>query len=684
MAPMVEQQTGAWRAHGTGHPGGGAIGSGADRSRDFRRAKRHSRVVAAMRYALPLAALSIAGVYFSVVAHKSGWISGLPDAQLPKILPEHLTMHDPRYEGFNADGGRYVVTARTAQQSLTDINLVTLGGIEGYLIDASQVRTDLKAKSGVFNNGARLLELTEEIDIVSGTGFKARLKSATVEIKDSIVSSEEPVAVEMTAGRVEANAMRLRHKAREVTFSNGVHTFLNGRDAPARPDTAAKIASPASRAFGTQSGPIDVVSDRLDVNDTTKLAVFSGNVRATQGGATIEAPDLHVSYAGRAPGLPTTRRTPAEGEPNGEATAAAAPDQGRVQRITATGPLVMTQTTGERATSDTADFDAESQRAYLAGHVVMTQLPDRRVSSDQAEIDQRAESVLLTGNVVLTQGKNEIRGQRLTSDRKSGRTRVVSPGGGAGGAPGRVAARFVRGTSAAAPGAAPLPVVAGGAAGGLGTSFKTDPAAPVDIDSDSLDINDGRKTAVFAGDVKAVQGEMTLRTAELTAFYSGEAGLTDASRNEAGGKGGADLQRIEARRAVVMQGRDGQTATGDWATFDTKKNTVIVGGEVVLTSGPNVVRGSRLVIDMTTGQSVIETDPAAAWSARAQPTPTAGTTGAAIEVPAVSGRPSAIFYPKRLNERTKPGETAKGAAPKSTDAIEAWGPQTTRGGGASN
>jgi lipopolysaccharide export system protein LptA len=100
-----------------------------------------------------------------------------------------------------------------------------------------------------------------------------------------------------------------------------------------------------------------------------------------------------------------------------------------------------------------------------------------------------------------------------------------------------------------------------------------------------------------------------------------------------------------------VQSQDGQTATGDWADYDTRKNTVTIGGDVVLTRGPNVVRGSRLVIDMSTGHSVIETGAPSGWAARAQP-----ANGAPeIAPPAAGGRPSAVFYPKALKDKAAAG-----------------------------
>ena len=49
-----------------------------------------------------------------------------------------------------------------------------------------------------------------------------------------------------------------------------------------------------------------------------------------------------------------------------------------------------------------------------------------------------------------------------------------------------------------------------------------------------------------------------------------------------------------------------QTATGDKGLFDMKANTVTLEGNVVVSQGQNVMRGDRLVVDLTTGVSRVE------------------------------------------------------------------------------
>jgi lipopolysaccharide export system protein LptA len=48
--------------------------------------------------------------------------------------------------------------------------------------------------------------------------------------------------------------------------------------------------------------------------------------------------------------------------------------------------------------------------------------------------------------------------------------------------------------------------------------------------------------------------------------------------------------------------------TGESAVFDTKTNLITMLGGVILTQGKNVLRGDRLMVDMTTGVSRVESN----------------------------------------------------------------------------
>jgi len=94
----------------------------------------------------------------------------------------------------------------------------------------------------------------------------------------------------------------------------------------------------------------------------------------------------------------------------------------------------------------------------------------------------------------------------------------------------------------------------------------------------------------------------------LTVFYAEPGGVkTDEKRPVAKIPNSAEqkIKKLDAKGDVIVTQKD-QIATGDSASFDMDKNVVTMSGNVVLTQGPNVVRGSRLVVDLTNGFSRVE------------------------------------------------------------------------------
>ena len=595
--------------------------STSDRARNMARARRHSRMVRGLRRVLPAAAAAVMATYVVIVMQTTGW-EGLPQIEISNIIPENLTMHNPRYEGFNDDGGTYVVTAKTAVQDLTDLSRITLNGIVGDLEDANKSKTNLKATHGFYNSKANTLELYDGIDIVSESGMHARLTRADIDTKKNIVVSKTPVVVEMPGGTIRSNEMTLHNKTRTVTFLDSVTARLTpSEQQKAAPATAAANAAPLISAA---NGPIDITSDRLEIDDKDKHATFSGTVRAAQGDALLETTTLEVSYEGQ-----------------GDGAAIASPSGAKIRRIVSRAPVVMTRAPQDRVTARSFAFDALKEVAELTGDVVMTSGEDRSAKGDTATIDQKADTVLLTGDVVAVQGRNQLTGGRLFVDRATGRTQLTNPTAAGAQERGRISTRFYRDVDTSQQsGKADAKTAAGTA-----LVFKTDPNAPIDVDADRLDVDDRAKRAVFKGDVHAAQGDFAVRTATLTAHYTGKAGLAD-QMNAATADQPAQLTRIEARGKVIVTSKNGQKATGDWANFDVKANQVTVGGDVVLTQEKNVVRGTRLVIDMTTGKSTIHNDPGAAWTAKAAPSGDKNGNGYVVQGPTSGGRPSAIFYPK--------------------------------------
>jgi len=133
---------------------------------------------------------------------------------------------------------------------------------------------------------------------------------------------------------------------------------------------------------------------------------------------------------------------------------------------------------------------------------------------------------------------------------------------------------------------------------------------PIKINSATLEVRDKDKMATFSGDVRVKQGDTGMRCKSLVVFY--EQGAESGDKNKSlqaasPGPGGEQrIKRLEARGGVVVTQKD-QTATGELGIFDMKSNTVtLTGNPVVMTQGQNVLRGGKLVVDLTSGVSRVE------------------------------------------------------------------------------
>jgi len=142
---------------------------------------------------------------------------------------------------------------------------------------------------------------------------------------------------------------------------------------------------------------------------------------------------------------------------------------------------------------------------------------------------------------------------------------------------------------------------------------------PIQIEAASLEMHDKKKEATFSGNVKVVQGDTTMTSKTLVVFYEsgGSASTAPAAKGSTksapiqsatpGPGGSSSIKRLEAHGNVVVTQKD-QVVTGETAVFDTKSNLVTMLGGVVLTQCKNVLKGDRLIVDMTTGVSRVESD----------------------------------------------------------------------------
>jgi lipopolysaccharide export system protein LptA len=149
--------------------------------------------------------------------------------------------------------------------------------------------------------------------------------------------------------------------------------------------------------------------------------------------------------------------------------------------------------------------------------------------------------------------------------------------------------------------------------------FQINRDQPVKIESLTLEVRDQQHQATFAGNVKLTQGDTTIQCKSLVVFYEDTAAPPAATAKGAParavpaqkaatpgfGGGNQQIKRVEAKGDVLVTQKD-QTAKGDNGVFDIKTNSITLTGNVAVTQGTNVLTGERMVVDLTTGVTRVE------------------------------------------------------------------------------
>jgi lipopolysaccharide export system protein LptA len=166
--------------------------------------------------------------------------------------------------------------------------------------------------------------------------------------------------------------------------------------------------------------------------------------------------------------------------------------------------------------------------------------------------------------------------------------------------------------------AAALALTGGGAAAAQGAKgppnalqgFSKNRDEPVHIEAATLEVRDKDQVATFKGEVRVQQGDTSMKCDTLVVFYdregSKEKKAEKSMRAADPGPGGEQkIRRLEAHGSVVVSSKD-QTATGKTGIFDMPSNTVTLTGDVVMTQGQNILRGDKLVVNLSSGVSRVE------------------------------------------------------------------------------
>jgi lipopolysaccharide export system protein LptC len=133
-----------------------------------------------------------------------------------------VTMQQPRLTGFTPDSRPYEFSAKSAEQDITKPDLMDLHLIAAKIEMEDKSMVNLTSNAGSYDMKSEMLKLAENVHIVSSTGYEARLREATIDVRKGHVLSENPVWVKLTNGVINAKQLEIRDNGDVIRFGGGV------------------------------------------------------------------------------------------------------------------------------------------------------------------------------------------------------------------------------------------------------------------------------------------------------------------------------------------------------------------------------------------------------------------------------------------------------------------------------
>lgn len=219
----------------------------------FAVAARHSRMVRALRIAVPAAVIMSLAVVLGISIFN-------PFRMLMPKLPldvgnlvvsgTKITMESPHLSGYTPDQRPYELWAKTATQDVTDPDHVELTTLRAKVLMEDRSTVTLDARTGLFDNKEQTLDLHKDVFLQTSAGYEARLNQAHVDMAKGTVDSDEHVDVKLTNGTLSSDRLHITDGGEVVRFEGNVVMHLDHLDAE-QPETTESTSASAA--------PIDVV-----------------------------------------------------------------------------------------------------------------------------------------------------------------------------------------------------------------------------------------------------------------------------------------------------------------------------------------------------------------------------------------------------------------------------------------
>lgn len=178
------------------------------------------------RMALPLIALVIVGVVAAKMTmdQEQQQISALPPEE--KTAPGEIEIRQAKYEGVDADGRAYTLTADDARREMDAPDTMRLTNPKADITTPEGGWLIASANTGAYNNAASTLSLEGDVAVFHDLGYEVHLQKISIDIKKNQANSPLPVTAQGPAGRLEAQGLLLLDQGQRIVFTGPAKLVL--------------------------------------------------------------------------------------------------------------------------------------------------------------------------------------------------------------------------------------------------------------------------------------------------------------------------------------------------------------------------------------------------------------------------------------------------------------------------
>lgn len=276
--------------------------------RHFRAARRHSRWVRFLRFALPVSVFVAGGLTLAYILFDPLRIAVDLPFELGRVSLEgtRVKMELPKLSGFTTDNRGYSVTAKSASQDLANPDQIDLEQIEARLELAEKGWATLTAQAGHYNTKSENMTLDEGIVFDTSAGYGGTLKEVKVDVKSGKLVSDQPVELRYLDGKLTADRMEVSQKDSTALLTGRVQLVFRMPQPEDRAQASA-AAPPVENRPSASASPAPVAPRAAPSAPAPTVAIAAPAAAPVPLAAPAPAPGQMVLPRGNAVPLPPAR-----------------------------------------------------------------------------------------------------------------------------------------------------------------------------------------------------------------------------------------------------------------------------------------------------------------------------------------------------------------------------------------